>query len=116
MTDPPYGFNTEDGSAELSKLWAESLRAMLKSLIGGKGQLVICLPDRSHTGRNLQYFTQKDFITPQILAIADGMNLEVIVHADIVPFPTNLFRPPYYWESERALRRQILHFRFRPRR
>jgi tRNA G10 N-methylase Trm11 len=116
VTDPPYGFNTEDGSAELSKLWAESLRAMLKSLIGGKGQLVICLPDRSHTGRNLQYFTQKDFITPQILAIADGMNLEVIVHADIVPFPTNLFRPPYYWESERALRRQILHFRFRPRR
>ena len=114
-TDPPYGFNTEDGSDKLSKLWDESLRAMLNALIDGKGQLVLCLPDRSHTGRNLQYFTQKDFVTQQILAIADSMNLEAIVHADIVPFPTNLFRPPYYWESERALRRQILHFRFRQR-
>jgi hypothetical protein len=116
VTDPPYGFNTEDGSCKLSKLWDEALRSMLNALIGGNGQLVLCLPDRSHTGRNLQYFTQKEFVIQQVLAIADSMNFEAIVHADVAPFPANLFRPPYYWESERALRRQILHFRFRPRR
>jgi len=96
-------------------LWDEALRAMLNALIGGNGQLVLCLPDRSHTGRNLQYFTQKEFVIQQVLSIADSMNLEAIVHANVAPFPANLFRPPNYWESERALRRQILHFRFRRR-
>ena len=109
VTDPPYGFNTNDEPGDLAELWTQCLRAMILALTDG-GQLVLCLPDQSHTGRDLQYFTQPGFITHQVLSIAASVNKEAGVPADVVPPPTRLYRPPFYWESERALRRAILHF------
>lgn len=111
VTDPPYGFNTNDEPAKLAELWTSALRAMILALVDG-GQLVLCLPDQSHTGRDLQYFTQREFITHQVLSIAASVARETVIPADVVPSPARLFRPPFYWESERALRRAILHFTF----
>ena len=111
VTDPPYGFNTNDEPADLAKLWTECLRSMILALKDG-GHLVLCLPDQSHTGRDLQYFTQREFITHQVLSIAANVKREAGFFANVVPSPTRLFRPPFYWESERALRRSILHFTF----
>lgn len=111
VTDPPYGFNTNDEPAELADLWTQCLRAMILALTDG-GHLVLCLPDQSHTGRDLQYFTHREFITHQVLSIAASVNKDAGLPADVVPSPTKLYRPPFYWESERALRRAILHFTF----
>lgn len=112
VTDPPYGFNTKEDQRELAGVYARAIRSLVRSLRDG-GQLVICLPERSHTGRKLPAFTTAGVVTQQVLAEAEVLNREVVVAAQALPKPGNLFRPPYYWESERALRRVILHFRFR---
>jgi tRNA G10 N-methylase Trm11 len=111
VTDPPYGFNTEEGVRSLASLYREALEVMIKAL-KDNGQLVLCLPDQSHSGHHLKYFTQKEIVIQQVLSIAEELNREVVIHAYKVAEPTGLFRPPFYWESEKALRRAIIHFRF----
>jgi hypothetical protein len=112
VTDPPYGFNTENDYAELAVLYSEAIRAMIAGLEDG-GQLVLCLADKSHTGRQIAAFSSKTWVIQQILSESQALGWEAIVEAQVLPNPGRLFRPPYYWESERALRRAILHFRFR---
>jgi hypothetical protein len=114
ITDPPYGFNTDDDLEALARLYAHSIEKMIMAL-KNDGQLVLCLLDRSHTGRRSPYFTHKELITQQVLSIAERARpkREVIIPAYAVPKQRDLFRPPYYWESDRALRRAILHFRIR---
>jgi hypothetical protein len=112
ITDPPYGFNTDEDPDSLANLYAESLLKMIGAL-RDNGQLVLCLLDRSHTGRRSPFFSHKEIIIQQVLAVADKMRREVITPAFAVPHQREIFRPPYYWESERALRRAILHFKFR---
>ena len=111
LSDPPYGFNVEHEATHLAVLYAEVIRAMILAL-RENGQLVLCLPERSFTGRPLPFCTDKRVITQQVLTIAEECGKEVIVPS--VSFPVAL-RAPFYWESERALRRSILHFRFKGR-
>jgi hypothetical protein len=110
VTDPPYGFNTNENKKKLAKVYASALRVMIGSL-KDEGQLVIALPDWSHTGRQLPAFALKDFVAHQVLVISETLGREVIHSANQIPSSTA--KAPYYWESERALRRAILHFRFR---
>ncbi|HEX8636234.1 MAG TPA: hypothetical protein VF703_19085 [Pyrinomonadaceae bacterium] len=117
ITDPPYGFNTDDDPDELARLYTQVLETMIKAL-KDDGQLILCLLDRSYTGRRSPFFTHKELITQQVLSIAQRAEpqREVIIPAYAVPPQREIFRAPYYWESERALRRAILHFRLRVRR
>jgi tRNA G10 N-methylase Trm11 len=110
ITDPPYGFNTNEDRAALAMVYTSFLRTAIRSL-RDNGQLVLALPDWSHTGRRLPAFILKDFVVHQVLAIAEEVGREVILSADQIP--KTVGPPPYYWESEKALRRAILHFRFR---
>jgi tRNA G10 N-methylase Trm11 len=112
ITDPPYGFNTSEDRIVLADLYGSFLRTAIGSLVDG-GQLVIALPDWSHTGRQLPAFVLKDFVINQVLSIAEEFRREVIHTGTQVPRSVGV--PPYYWESETALRRAILHFRFRDR-
>jgi tRNA G10 N-methylase Trm11 len=115
ITDPPYGFNTDDDAKDLAGVYDTVLRKMIEALRPEEGHLVLCLLDRSFTGRRSLSFTRKEIIIQQVLSIAEHLKprREVIVQASAVPHHRALFRPPYYWESERALRRAILHFTFR---
>jgi tRNA G10 N-methylase Trm11 len=110
VTDPPYGFNTEEDREVLAAVYSAFLRQAIRHL-RENGQLVLALPDWSHTGRRLPAFILKDFVTHQVLAIAEDEKREVISAAEQTP--NTVGTPPYYWESEKALRRAILHFRFR---
>jgi SAM-dependent methyltransferase len=110
ITDPPYGFNTSEDELQLTSIYSNSLREMIRSLRNG-GQLVICLPDRSYTGRRLPPFANRRWITSQVISEAQQARLEAVVEARNLPRPESLFRAPYYWESDRALRRVVLHFR-----
>lgn len=111
VTDPPYGFNTEENQDALADVYVKFLEAAIRSL-SSHGQLVLALPDWSHTGRQLPAFVLKDFVIGQVLAIAQETGREVIQTA--TQTPATVGAPPYYWESEKALRRVICHFRFRP--
>lgn len=73
--------------------------------------MVIALPDWSHTGRQIPAFALKDFVAHQVLIVAEELKREVIISG--VQAPRAVGGPPFYWESEKALRRAILHFRFR---
>jgi tRNA G10 N-methylase Trm11 len=111
LTDPPYGFNTEENLPDLAELYAVAIPVMVRALKPG-GQLVLCLIEQSRIGRTAATFTRKEIVTQQILVAAERMGWEVTTSGYSVPEPATLFRPPYYWESERALRRVIVHFRF----
>ncbi len=114
IADPPYGFNTDEAPADLAHLYSCFLTSMIRAL-KDEGQLVICLLDRSHTGRQSLFFTNKEVVIQQILVKAEEEGFEVIMPTGRVPEPAERFKPPYYWESIRALRRAILHFRLRRR-
>ncbi|MEA2238245.1 MAG: hypothetical protein QOC81_2969, partial [Thermoanaerobaculia bacterium] len=113
VTDPPYGFNTEEDPVEFARFYATMIPTLIRALRPG-GQLVLCLPDLSLNGRKMFFFAKKELVVQQVLRAAEDLNLHVSVPGFSVPEPVQLFRPPYYWESERALRRAILHFRFEP--
>jgi hypothetical protein len=112
ITDPPYGFNTDTERESLAHFYSEVIRAMVRALTPN-GQLILAVPDWSHTGRQLPSFTQKEFVTQQVLRAAEDEGREVIRSSYRAPRAHALFRAPFYWQSERALRRAILHFRFR---
>jgi len=114
ICDPPYGFNVEHNAAALAGLYTEVIRAIMHAL-RDDGQLVVCVPEHSYTGRPLVYFTDKEVIVQQVLTLAEECQREVIIPAKSLPQPASLMRAPYYWESDRALRRSILHFRLRKR-
>jgi hypothetical protein len=110
VADPPYAFNTDGEAEKMARLYAKMLPILVGALRDG-GQLVLALPERSYTGRKSPYFMHKELITQQVLLAAKGANREIVTRS--VPEPTKLYRPPYYWRSEKALSRAILHFRFR---
>jgi predicted RNA methylase len=109
VTDPPYGFNTDEDAQSLASLYASVLREAIRSLRSG-GQLVVCVPESSTVGKNPAAFTHRTIIAHQVIAFAAEAGREVVSPARSVPGPKILFQPPYYWASERALRRSILHF------
>jgi hypothetical protein len=113
VTDPPYGFNEAgEDQRKLASFYA-SIMEILVLALKKDGQLVFAVPDWSHTGKHLPYFTYRQVITQQVLVAAERNRREVFSSALAVPGPGSLFRPPYFWESDRALRRAILHFRIR---
>lgn len=115
VADPPYGFNTEQEGKALATLYHDVI-SVLVGAVRDDGQLIICLPQRSHTGRRLPVCTRSSLVTSQIIAEADRQGREVVVSGRILPKMPRVFSPPYYWESEKALRRAILHFRIRDHR
>ncbi len=110
ITDPPYGFNSEATLPGLARLYADALQAMIRAL-RRRGQLVLCLPARAYTGRRTPAFIQPSFVTRQVSVQAEflGRQSQALHYYPISPY-LRQFRPPFYWESERALRRGIVHF------
>lgn len=110
ITDPPYGFNTDDDAETLARLYVRFLRGAVRAL-KDNGQLVICLPERSNIGKTPLGFQHHGIVTHQVFALARECGKEVVTGPFAIP--GRLYRAPFYWESDRALRRSILHFRFR---
>ncbi len=115
ITDPPYGFNNEVGVTKLAELFANTLQILI-SLLNPEAQLVIALPEKSHSGRKIPLFATRTWITQEVIAKAEEQGFELVSPSKILPRIRNLFSPPYYWKSERALTRAILHFQFRKKR
>lgn len=112
VADPPYGFNTSDPNESLGELYKEMIDVFVRAL-RNDGQLMICLPEISFTGRRLPISTRKGLVVHQVLVAAERAGKEVVQKASALPRHGALLRAPYYWESDKALRRVILHFRLR---
>lgn len=112
ICDPPYGFNTTEDQEALATLYSEFIDAAIRAL-KNKGQLIICLPAESYTGRDLPYCTRSGLIKNQVLVKARAQGKEAVVPARSLP--SKVLQAPYYWEAERALRRVLLHFHIHDR-
>lgn len=111
VTDPPYGFNTLDETVKLGTFYNEFLERLLCAL-RDNGQLLICLPEKSFSGKISPFFTHKEIVFNRILSICNKKGYELVAPIHMVP-NRELFRPPFYWNAEKALSRSILHFRIR---
>ena len=111
ITDPPYGFNVSHQNLDLAGLFNDLVGIFLENL-NDYGQILIALPEKSYSGKRSPYFTHKEIVVKNFILQAPKFDFEVINSAEILP-KINLFRPPYYWEAEKALRRSIIHLRFR---
>lgn len=107
LCDPPYGFNTNEDIITLTTLYSAFIE---KAIIALKkhGQLILCLPGESYTGKPLPYCTRSDLVSRQILYTAEKYGRRIYKPATSIPLVT--LNAPYYWESDKALRRTILHF------
>jgi 16S rRNA G966 N2-methylase RsmD len=115
ITDPPYGFNTDENVNELGSLYRRSLRQLIKGFRGDSdGHLIVCLPEQSFVGRGTPWFTRKSAYIRQVFAMAEIYGREVIRVGEVFRSHSRTAGPPYYWQSERGLRRTILHFVLRP--
>ena len=109
ICDPPYGFNTTENEDELAELYSEFIEKAIKSL-KPHGQLIMCLPFESYTGRSLPYCTKKDLVSR--LIIIKAHQLKRVIYSPALSYPRAFHLPPYYWESDKALRRIMIHFHF----
>ncbi len=109
ITDPPYGFNTDhEDAADLFKLY-DILIEEIVALVGSQTHLLICLPEESHNGQTLPSFVTKSWFLPRLLQQAASKRVEIIEHSKVWPSSANSGKVPYYWRSERALTRSVLH-------
>ena len=108
ICDPPYGFNTNEDQNSIAELYSGFLDSSIQAL-KKYGHLIISLPAESYTGRSLPYCTISSMVINQVLTKCKSHGRECINPATCLPLKE--FASPYYWESEKALRRIILHFR-----
>jgi len=111
ITDPPYGFNVQHSLYELADFYREFIHTLVR-MVKKNGQIVIALPDKSISGQISPFFTHKEIVLQQFFAEAELQNKTIVYSTDILP-NRGLYRAPFYWESEKSLRRSILHLRFK---
>jgi hypothetical protein len=110
--DPPYGFNASKNSDQLAKFYRGFAKTGLRALRDG-GHLLLCLPERSHSGRYSPAFTHRGLVVQQLLLVAGEVERQLIFPHDRVRGAEDLYESEYYWESARALRRSVLHVQVR---
>ncbi len=110
--DPPYGFNSPAEALKLAELYRAFSRHALRALKDG-GDLVLCLPELSHSGRYSPPFTHRGLVIQHLHAAAGELERQLIFPEEKVLGADALCRGHHYWESERALRRSILHVQVR---
>jgi len=112
IADPPYGFNVEHSTSDncLSDLYCKFIDAAVNA-IADRGYLIICLPAESYTGKILPHYTINKLVSSQILVKASKYGKFGYLPVSSLP-AHEIFNPPFYWDSDKALRRSILYFRF----
>jgi hypothetical protein len=109
VTDPPYGFNTEEDYWETARDIRNWLKELIERLNPSGGQLVMACPDVTFSGRSVAPFVRATFLAREIVRISAELKRECLRPALNLP-PMGVMGPPYYWIAEKTLRRRILHF------
>lgn len=111
ITDPPYGFNTAEEKKSFSELYIEFINAMVRVMDNG-GQIIMCLPSVSYSGKTVNVFAQKEIVSRLFMIAAQENNMFIAENEGNFPKPREIFSFPFYWDSEKALRRDIVRFQF----
>ncbi|MBR1702711.1 MAG: hypothetical protein IJ716_12220 [Lachnospiraceae bacterium] len=111
ITDPPYGFNTIEDKNSFAELYINFIEEMVKTINNG-GQIIMCLPAWSYSGKTVNFFAQKEVVSRQFMIAAQRNNMYIAEKKEVLTEPTKLFEFPFYWDSEKALRRDIVKFQF----
>lgn len=110
--DPPYGFNTLEETESLARLYRGFIESALVALRDG-GDLILCLPERSHSGRYSPAFTHRELVIHELFLGAGKVGRDLIFPRDGVRGREELHGREYYWESPKALRRSVVHVQVR---
>ena len=76
------------------------------------GQIILCLPACSYSGKIVNVFAQKEIVSRQFAIAAEKNNMYLVEKKEILPQPEQLYSFPFYWDSDKALRRDVLKFQF----
>ena len=72
----------------------------------------MCLPNCSYSGKIVNIFAQKEIVLRQFAFAAERNNMYLVEKKENLPKPKQLYSFPFYWDSEKALRRDIIRFQF----
>lgn len=111
IMDPPYGFNTEEDVQSFSILYKDIFELILK-IIDDNGVMLLCLPAQSHSGKEVNYFTQKEIVLQQIYTEAIKNKMSIQLNWGNSTPAKEIFMSPFYWDSEKALKRDIVCIKF----
>jgi hypothetical protein len=103
ITDPPYGFNTDEDYWALAHFVREMIPRIVLSLNPAGGQLVLAAPQASLSGRVVVPFVRSLLLGREIIKWCAQHNRECVNLATVVPKDMNSIRPPYYWIAEKTL-------------
>lgn len=110
ITDPPYGFNTDEDYWELAKFVRIMIPRLIESLNPAGGQLLLAAPQASFSGRVVIPFVRSILLGREIIKWCAQNGRECVTMATVLPSDMSSVRPPYYWIAEKTLQRKILHF------
>ncbi|GHV93550.1 hypothetical protein AGMMS50268_40530 [Spirochaetia bacterium] len=111
LTDPPYGFNTDEDKMKFSQLYLEILPKLVE-ILSNNGIIMLCLPAHSHSGKGVDYFVQKEIISLQLNIAAIANNKVLHENIEINKANHKVYTTSLYWDSEKALKRDIVCFQF----
>jgi hypothetical protein len=111
LTDPPYGFNSQQSENEALMNCYGQLAPLLVGALTNTGQLAMVLPAFAKNGREIPFYQTSRSITRQIIDCAKRAKKSMSDDVRTIPQPYQLFTRPYYWVSTSVLERAILHFR-----
>lgn len=115
VTDPPYGFNTDEDYWELAKFVRLMIPRLISSLKPQGGQLLLAAPQVSFSGRVVIPFVRSLLLGREIIKWCSQNGRECVSMTSILPKDFSSIKPPYYWMAEKTLQRKILHFWIRQR-
>jgi hypothetical protein len=110
LTDPPYGFNTQDGGTEeIKRFYSELVPALIKAT-KKRGQLMVSLPAFAKNGKQIPFYQTRESVARQIVGCTEAARRRIIQTVETVPSDRALFRLPWYWGSTSTIERRIVHF------
>ncbi len=112
ITDPPYGYNTEEQDEALYELYRDLAEESVKVVKPG-GTIIMCLAARMHQGKRLPGFIKRDFVLGMFREAAARNGREIIDSDEEIRGMGELYDFPFFWESKKVLRREILKLQFR---
>jgi hypothetical protein len=110
LTDPPYGFNTQEGGNEdIKRFYSELVPALINAL-KKRGQLMLSLPAFAKNGKQIPFYQTRESVVRQIIGCTEAARRRIIQPVETTPGYSALFRLPWYWGSSSTIERRIVHF------
>lgn len=116
ITDPPYGFNTDEDYWPMAAFVRKMIDAMVLALKSEGGQLILAAPQMSFSGKGIMPFVRSDYLSREIVRACARLGRECVKPSVVLPASLSRLQPPYYWVAEKTLERRILHFWIREQR